>query len=79
MVDVAATSYRDVIGQELERYHKNNSALELTISDLRLKLEGIKSEKLRVLQAAGVPDKYTVDLSNKKFTSEAGGARGRGP
>ena len=34
----------------------------------RLKLEGIKSDKLRVLQNAGVPDKYTVDLSNKKFT-----------
>ena len=26
--------------QELERYHKNNSSLELTISDLKLKLDG---------------------------------------
>ena len=34
----------------------------------RLKLEGIKSEKLATLYAAGVPDKYTVDLANKKFT-----------
>ena len=32
--------------QELERYHKNNSALELTISDLRLKLEGMQREIL---------------------------------
>jgi len=28
--------------QELERYHKNNSALELTISGLRLKLDGMQ-------------------------------------
>ena len=34
----------------------------------RLKLEGIKSEKLKSLQGAGVPAKYTVDLANKKFT-----------
>ena len=34
----------------------------------RLKLEGIKSEKLKTLTSAGVPEKYTVDLSNKKFT-----------
>ena len=34
----------------------------------RLKLEGIKSEKLSTLYSAGVPDKYTVDLANKKFT-----------
>jgi len=30
--------------QELERYHKNNSNLELTISDLRLKLGGVQRE-----------------------------------
>ena len=30
--------------QELERYHKNNSNLELTISDLRDKLKGVQSE-----------------------------------
>lgn len=34
----------------------------------RLKLEGIKSEKLSMLTSAGVPEKYTVDLANKKFT-----------
>merc|ERR1711988_456433 len=34
----------------------------------RLKLESIKSEKLRSLQSAGVPGKYIVDLANKKFT-----------
>merc|ERR1719181_2700129 len=34
----------------------------------RLKLEAIKDEKLRGLQSAGVPSKYTVDLANKKFT-----------
>merc|ERR550514_1597370 len=34
----------------------------------RLKLEGIKAEKLQTLQVAGVPNKYTVDLANKKFT-----------
>merc|ERR1719446_474557 len=34
----------------------------------RLKLEGIKSEKLKSLTSAGVPAKYTVDLANKKFT-----------
>ena len=34
----------------------------------RLKLEGIQTEKLRGLQRAGVPSKYTVDLANKKFT-----------
>ena len=32
--------------QELERYHKNNSSLELTISDLRLKLDGMQREIL---------------------------------
>merc|ERR1711988_2063238 len=35
----------------------------------RLKLEGIKSDKLRTLECAGVPAKYTVDLTNKKFTN----------
>ena len=30
--------------QELERYHKNNSSLELTISDLKLKLDGTPRE-----------------------------------
>ena len=32
--------------QELERYHKNNSALDLTVSDLRLKLDGMQREIL---------------------------------
>eukprot|EP00965_Chrysotila_dentata_P228266 6196513-Pleurochrysis_carterae.AAC.1 len=32
--------------QELERYHKNNSALELTISNLRLKNDGMQREIL---------------------------------
>jgi len=35
----------------------------------RLKLEGIKVEKLKSLEASGVPPKYTVDLANKKFTN----------
>jgi len=35
----------------------------------RLKLEGIKSDKIRVLESAGVPQKYMVDLAHKKFTS----------
>ena len=35
----------------------------------RLKLEGIKKDKLRVLEGAGVPAKYTVDLTHKKFTN----------
>lgn len=35
----------------------------------RLKLEGIKKDKLRVLESAGVPAKYTVDLTHKKFTN----------
>merc|ERR1719231_316388 len=30
--------------QELERYHKNNSNLELQIKDLRLKLQGVQGE-----------------------------------
>jgi len=34
----------------------------------RLKLEGIKSEKLGLLTSAGVPEKYRVDLANKKFS-----------
>ena len=34
----------------------------------RLKLEGIKSAKLQSLHSAGVPQKYTVDLQNKRFT-----------
>ena len=34
----------------------------------RLKLESIKSEKLMTLRTAGVPEKYTVDLANKKFS-----------
>merc|ERR1712070_651021 len=35
----------------------------------RLKLEGIKAEKLKSLEASGVPPKYTVDLAHKKFTN----------
>eukprot|EP00959_Pyramimonas_sp_CCMP1952_P111179 2325754-Pyramimonas_sp.AAC.1 len=31
---------------ELERYHKNNASLDLTISDLKLKLDGIQKESL---------------------------------
>jgi len=34
----------------------------------RLKLEGIKAEKLTLLSSAGVPQKYRVDLANKKFS-----------
>ena len=34
----------------------------------RLKLEAIKSHKLGSLHSQGVPEKYTVDLSNKKFS-----------
>jgi len=34
----------------------------------RLKLEAIKSHKLGSLHSLGVPEKYTVDLSNKKFS-----------
>mmetsp|Transcript_14638 Transcript_14638/g.31725 ORF Transcript_14638/g.31725 Transcript_14638/m.31725 type:complete len:506 (-) Transcript_14638:344-1861(-) len=34
----------------------------------RLKLEKIQSDKLASLHRAGVPEKYTVDLSSKKFT-----------
>ena len=34
----------------------------------RLKLESIKADKLATLTGAGVPQKYTVDLANKKFT-----------
>ena len=34
----------------------------------RLKLEAIKSHKLGSLHSMGVPEKYTVDLSNKKFS-----------
>jgi len=34
----------------------------------RLKLEGIKAEKLATLHGNGVPEKYTVDLANKKFS-----------
>lgn len=33
----------------------------------RLKLEAIRAEKLSTLQALGVPQKYTVDLANKRF------------
>merc|ERR1740130_177454 len=34
----------------------------------RLKLEAIKANKLGTLHTLGVPEKYTVDLSNKKFS-----------
>ena len=34
----------------------------------RLKLEAIKAQKLQTLLVAGVPEKYTVDLANKKFS-----------
>lgn len=34
----------------------------------RLKLEAIKAHKIATLHAQGVPDKYTVDLANKKFS-----------
>ena len=34
----------------------------------RLQLEAIKSHKMNALLSAGVPEKYTVDLANKKFT-----------
>ena len=42
--------------QELERYHKNNSALELTISDLRLKLDGMQREILSQRSKLGDAD-----------------------
>ena len=42
--------------QELERYHKNNSALELTISDLKLKLEGMQREILSQRSKLGDAD-----------------------
>lgn len=32
--------------QELERYHKSNAQLDLNISDLKLKQEGLKREVL---------------------------------
>jgi hypothetical protein len=32
--------------QELERYHKSNEQLDLTISDLKLKQDGLKTEVL---------------------------------
>ena len=42
----------------------------------RLKLEAIKSHKLGSLHSQGVPEKYTVDLSNKKSSLECAGAGG---
>merc|ERR1712185_728852 len=42
--------------QELERYHKNNSSLELTITDLRLKLEGMQREILSQRSKLGDAD-----------------------
>jgi len=33
----------------------------------RLKLEAIKAHKIATLHSQGVPEKYTVDLANKKF------------
>ena len=53
-----ATARLDAVEGELERARMEAG---------RLKLEGIKSEKLKSLQSAGVPAKYTVDLANKKF------------
>ena len=38
--------------QELERYHKNNSSLELTISDLKLKLDGDEATGVNIVRVA---------------------------
>lgn len=51
---------------ELELYHKNNSKLELQISDLKLKLEGLQREGLHQRQRAndleGMLQRYRNDL-----------------
>lgn len=38
--------YLQEMDQELERYHKSNAQLDLNISDLKLKQEGLKREVL---------------------------------
>ena len=39
--------------QELERYHKSNATLDLTISDLKLKQDGLQKEVLIQRTALG--------------------------
>jgi uncharacterized protein (DUF3084 family) len=57
---------------ELERYHKNNALLDLTISDLKLKLDGIQKETLvqrkanQVGQVTAVPP-YIYDVAQGSF------------
>ena len=51
---------------ELERYHKNNSNLELTISDLRLKLGGVqrelKSQRNRAKDAEAYISRFKTEV-----------------
>ena len=51
--------------QELERYHSNNSNLELTISDQRLKLEGVQAAMVQQRTRA-----QDAEAQNSKFKKE---------
>lgn len=42
--------------EELERYHKSNASLDLTISDLKLKQDGLKTEVLSQRFALGTKE-----------------------
>jgi chromosome segregation ATPase len=52
---------------ELEHYHKSNSALDLQISDLKLRLKAaekeVNHEKARVRTAGAIVRRFRVDLN----------------
>ena len=67
-------NYRDQIGinaelkkQERLDYLEEGRKVRQKIEDERLKVEGIKAQKLQGLREIGIADKYQADLSKKRI------------
>ena len=67
-------NYRDQIGinAELKKqqrldYLEEGRKVRQKIEDERLKVEGIKAQKLQGLRDIGIADKYQADLSKKRI------------
>ena len=71
---VVLVEYRDQIGinadckkQERLDYLEEGRKVRQKIEDERLKVEGIKAQKLQGLREIGIADKYQADLSKKRI------------
>ena len=67
-------NYRDQIGinaelkkQERLDYLEEGRKVRQKIEDERLKVEGIKAQKLQGLRDIGIAEKYQADLSKKRI------------